>query len=147
MIDDLDIRAMELAAIVAADSGDTGRKVGCVITGADRRIIASACNDIPDGCADLPERRSRPLKYQWTEHAERNAIYSAARHGEFLEGSTAYTTLYPCTDCARALVQSGISRMVSPEPDFNDPIWGDGFRVSKEILAEAGVVVDHVRAV
>lgn len=141
---ELDRMLMALAAIAARESKDTGRQVGCVLADKDGAVIASGHNELPHGCEDTAERRCRPHKYKWTEHAERNAVFLAARQGSALEGCTAYTTCYPCADCARAFIQSGIARMVTPAPDFDDPRWGEDFRIVEGMLAEAGVAVSFV---
>jgi dCMP deaminase len=73
------------------------------------------------------------------EHAERNAIFAAAREGRALAGATLATTFFPCIDCARAIVQSGVVRVLSPEPALDDPIWGASFPRSRVILEEGGV--------
>jgi dCMP deaminase len=91
----------------------------------------------------VEERHNRPEKYLWTEHAERNAIYNAVRRGVPLLGSTIYTTLFPCCECARAIVQSGIAYVVSVEPDWTDDHRKatTRFDVSRQIFEEAGVDV------
>ena len=95
---------------------------------------------------EIEARHDRPAKYKWTEHAERNAIFNNARvGGPSLLGSTAYVPWYPCVDCTRALIQVGVSTMVAYEPDFNDPRWGEDFRISKRMLAESGVVVRFLK--
>jgi len=53
------------------------------------------------GVKDLPDRFERPIKYMFFEHAERNAIFTAARHGIRTEGATLYVQALPCVDCAR----------------------------------------------
>lgn len=75
----------------------------------------------------------------WFEHAERNAIYNAARMGISLNNTTAYVSWFPCTDCARALVQSGIKRIVCKEPDWNFDRFD--FKTSRQIFIEAGVEI------
>ena len=89
-------------------------------------------------------RHERPAKYFWTEHAERNAIYTAARNGIPLAGCRMYLPWFPCVDCARAIVQAGVAELVSLAPDFSDPQWGEGFRVSVDLLEEAGVEVRFI---
>ncbi|MGH7238773.1 MAG: deaminase, partial [Candidatus Saccharimonadales bacterium] len=95
----------------------------------------------------MPDRDERPLKYKWTEHAERNSIYNAARTGTSLVGSTIYISLFPCTDCARAIAQSGIAQLVTTCPpndkNFMDR-WGADFRISSDILTESSVRVSYV---
>ena len=67
-----------------------------------------------------PMRWKSPEKYQWTEHAERNAIYNAARNGVALEGARLYLNWggCPCSDCARAIIQVGIQEVIGPSNKF-----------------------------
>lgn len=137
-----DARFIQLAECVASWSKDRSRRVGCVVVGPHREVRSLGYNGFPRGVDDEVEgRHERPAKYRWTEHAERNAVYNATRSGTSLAGCTAYVTWYPCADCARAFVQSGIAVLVSPRPDFDDERWGADFRVVEEMLGEAGVVV------
>lgn len=137
-----DIRFIELAKYISDWSKDRSTKVGCVIAGPMNEVRSLGYNGFPRGIDDEVEaRHERPDKYLWTEHAERNAIYNAARLGISLDGCSIYLTWYPCTDCARALVQSGIRRLVGLEPDWNDLKWQSHFAVTRELLAEAGVEV------
>lgn len=137
-----DDEAMMAAALtVATESPDLHRRVGCVIA---RRgsILTSACNDVVMGIEASPAMLERPEKYKWIEHAERNAVYRAAREGISLRGATAYVTLWPCENCCRALIQSGVTRLVARRaPDFSDPRWGEEFRVVVELLERARVEV------
>ena len=94
----------------------------------------------------VESRHDRPAKYKWTEHAERNAIYSVARNGGTkLRGCKIYVPWFPCVDCARAIIQSGISAVYAYEPDFNDPRWGADFKIAVEMFEEAGVVTVYVQ--
>jgi dCMP deaminase len=85
---------------------------------------------------------SRPLKYAYTEHAERTAIYKAAAAGIELSGGTMYLTWYPCADCARAIVLSEIKRLVCFEPDWSEERYG--FNDARQILSEGGVLVEFM---
>ena len=87
------------------------------------------------------ERWDRPTKYDFCVHSEINSICNAARSGTSLEGSIAIVTLYPCCDCCRALIQSGIKTLVSLPPNYDDPKWGEQFRVSSVMMQEAGVEI------
>jgi dCMP deaminase len=139
---DWDARFMELARHVGAWSKDPGRKIGAVVVGPAREVRAIAYNGLPRGLDDaIMERRIRPVKYSWSEHAERNAIYNAARIGMPLEGCTIYVNWFPCTDCARAVVQSGIKTLVALRPDFAEEKWGSEFSIAMEMLTEAGVLI------
>lgn len=139
---------MELAGFVAGWSKDRSRQVGCVIVAPDNSLRSIGFNGFPRGLNDdHDERHERPAKYFWTEHAERNAIYAAARNGVALAGCTMYLPWFPCVDCARAIVQAGIVELVSLEPDFADTQWGEGFRISVDLLEEAGLAVRFISAV
>lgn len=136
---------MGLAGYVATRSKDRSTKVGCVIVGPDNEIRSTGFNGFPRGVDDACEaRHARPAKYLWTEHAERNAIYNAARMGTALKGCRIYLPWFPCMDCARAIVQSGIGELICVAPDVTNLKWGEDFRNSAVLLEEAGVGVRHV---
>ena len=136
---------MQLAQHVASRSKDRSTKVGCVIVGSDNEVLSTGYNGFPRGVDDADdERHERPAKYRWTEHAERNAIYNAARNGIRLKGARAYLPWFPCIDCARALAQSGIHELVCEIPDMTHAKWGEDFRTAQEILSETGVTVRFV---
>lgn len=135
-----DRRFLELAATIGSWSKDRSARTGCVIVGADRLIRSSGFNGFVRGVDDnLEERHERPAKYLWTEHAERNAIYNAARLGVSLAGCTCYVNWFPCVDCARALVQTGVIRLVGLEPDQSDQKWGEDFQFALRLFSEVGL--------
>jgi len=139
---DWDGRWLALAREVGSWSKDRSTKVGCIIIGDGKRMLSAGYNGFPRGVDDdIDARHERPLKYLLTEHAERNAIYNAARNGADLWDSVMYSTLYPCADCARAIIQSGIVKVITPEPDWSLPGWADSFAASKIMFREAGVRV------
>ena len=128
--------------VIAQQSPDTNRKVGCVVTNASGHILVSGCNDLVMGAQKTEARCSKPLKYQWIEHAERNAIYAAARNGIPLAGTTMYINWFPCVECCRCVIQSGISKLVSPtRPDTDHHRWGDSFKTALQMLDEVGIKV------
>jgi dCMP deaminase len=108
------------AFFVSGKSKDRSTKCGCVVTTKDHDVLVRGWNDHPRGIKDLDVRRERPEKYVWTEHAERNAIYNAARIGVSLKGGTIYVNRVPCPDCARAIIQSGIDEIVTTMGDDED---------------------------
>lgn len=134
---------MAAARAIAKQSLDT-TKVGCVIVDAQGTIRASGFNDLPRGVRDLPERRARPAKYSWVTHAERKAVYGAARKGVALEGCTMYMPWFPCSGCAQAIIDAGIVELVAIEPDVSDPRWGEDFRISLSMFEDARVKVRYV---
>ena len=107
---DKDVYFMNIAQAVKLASKDQHTKIGAVIVGTEGEIISTGYNSLPRGMNDfVGERYDRPEKYNWMEHAERNAIYNAARVGVSTIGATMYMTCgLSCVDCARAIVQSGI---------------------------------------
>ena len=129
---------MDAAFAAARMSPNKVRKVGAVIVPAHGDAIY-ACNTFPLGVADLDWRHDGDGRFVWMEHAERNAIFAAARAGQSLQGATIASTFFPCIDCARAIVQCGMVRLITFEPPLDDPVWGVAFPRSRIILEEGGV--------
>lgn len=135
-------RYLDMAQLVSGWSKDDSTKVGAVIVGEAGQILATGYNGLPRGVDDnRSERNERPEKYLWYEHAERNAIYNAARSGISLLGSTLYVPWHPCADCARGIIQSGIGSVVLGTGIIPDR-WHDSCRVGGIMFHEAGVSVD-----
>jgi dCMP deaminase len=138
---------MAVAQLIATWSKDRGRKVGAVIVGPDNEIRSTGYNGIPRGVNDDLEERhdvENGEKYLWVSHAERNAIYNAALLGVSTKECTLYVPWYPCLDCAKAIVQTGIAHLVCFEPDFKDKNWGHEFEKSRIILAEGQVSTEYI---
>lgn len=137
---------LRVAFVLSEVSKDPSTKVGCVIIGKNNEVLSTGYNGLPRGADDeVEERLVRPEKLLWFEHAERNAIYNAARVGIPLEGSTAYSTLCPCMDCARGLIQSGIKRVVCPQPDLEKySLWADQFKKAEQLYEECRVNLEYV---
>ena len=140
MIDDTNFQ--ESLARVTSLSKDDRAKVGALIV-RNGNLLIGACNEFPQGVKDSPDRRVRPAKYFYTEHAERNAILLAARYGHRCQGTVMYQTWFPCADCARAIIQAGIVRVVCQKPDFKDERWGASFVAARAMLVEAGTTIDY----
>lgn len=137
-------RFMEVAKLVATWSKDPSTKTGAIVVGPDREIRATGYNGLVRGVDDnKPERMERPTKYDFFEHSERNAIYNACLTGTSLKGCVLYATHPPCTDCTRAIIQSGIRMVVTRElearPDIKDRTWRDKLDFSHQMLTEAGI--------
>ena len=142
---DWDKRWMDTAYQKGTWSKDRSRKCGAVIVTLENDEVCNGWNGFPRGVDDDVEaRHARPIKYLWSEHAERNALYNACRRGKSTFGCKIYQTLYPCAHCARALIQSGICEVVTISPDWEDATYAEEFAVTKEMLAEAGVKVRFV---
>lgn len=130
----------------ASMSKDPNTKIGGVLVW-DRQILSTGYNGIPRGVNDnVPERNSRENeeKYFWYEHGERNVIYNAARYGIKTLGTTMYLNCgTPCADCARAIIQSGISMIYCKEDckTGSRDKWQEHAKRSRQMFAEAGVSV------
>lgn len=136
-----------MAELVSTKSKDPSTKVGVVIVGADNEILSTGFNGFPRGVDEtIPERWERPAKYMFIEHAERNAIHNAARNGIVLKGSTMYTNFIgcPCTECTKAIIQSGIKKIVGNGQAFNGKgdHWEEEMRIAKIMLDEANIEVE-----
>ena len=131
---------MQTALRAAADSPNRVRRVGAVLVASDGAEI-SACNTFPAGVMDIDERHAGDGRFVWMEHAERRAIFEAARRGVATAGAHITSTFFPCIDCARAIVGAGIVCLDTPAPAFDDPVWGASFERSQVILQEGGVEI------
>lgn len=134
--------------VIALKSKDTSNKIGCVIVGNNYEILSTGFNGFPIDVEEKSERFERPLKYLYTEHAERNAIYLAARRGTPLLGSKIYLKWFPCSDCARAIIQSGIKEIFIDGESYNpelksqrDERWQQSFEASWNMLEEANIEI------
>lgn len=128
------------AVNAARMSKDNRTQVGAVIFDEEQKVsVSSGWNDLPRGVEHTPERNSAPLKYKYTSHAEISAITNAARMGRATLGKSIYVTLFPCPQCAAAIINAGIKKVYAPDPDFNHPTYGDDFKISIQMFNEAGV--------
>lgn len=142
---------MAMANLIATWSTDPGRRVGTVIVDKNNVVLGSGYNGVPRRVVEHDLRISRKEnghKYLWIEHAERNAIYGAASAGIRLQGATLYTTLFPCADCSRAIIQSGITRLVTPplELEATDPFYAS-CAVGREMMLEAEIEISELKEV
>lgn len=146
MASNWDERWMDLATLISGWSKDRSRKIGCVIVNDLQSVVSLGWNGFPRNINDdIENRHDRPQKYEWTEHAERNAIYNATLNNTSVRGCTLYCTWHPCTDCARGIIQTGIKRVVCAEPDWEDiDRWSAKFKMVKKMLDEANIHVEYM---
>ena len=130
---------MGVAKLAALRSKDPSTQVGACIVSADNKILSMGYNGLPIGCSDddFPwERDGKPLmtKYPYVTHSELNAILNY--RGGSLEGATIYVTLFPCNECAKAIIQSGIRTLI-----YDCDKYGEmpSFIASKRMFDAAGV--------
>ncbi|MBR2990245.1 MAG: dCMP deaminase family protein [Solobacterium sp.] len=130
---------MGLAHLSALRSKDPNTQVGAAIVDENHRVVSVGYNGFPKGCSDdeFPwEREGRNLlemKYAFVVHAELNAILNSARP---VRGCTLYVSLFPCNECAKAIIQSGITRIVYESDKYADT---EATQASKRMLKAAGV--------
>lgn len=131
---------MGIALLSALRSKDPGTQVGACIVSAEKRILTVGYNGMPSGCSDdeFPwERDGDPLntKYLYVCHAEMNAILNSG-HSD-LRGSTVYTTLFPCAECTKAMIQKGIREVIYLS---NKYAAEDLFVAARRMMDAAGVL-------
>jgi len=134
-----------IAEQVKLKSKDKNTQIGALIVGGDNEILSTGYNSFPRGLDDTKEeRQERPEKYFWFEHAERNAIYNAARVGTPIKDSSIYITSgVPCMDCARGIINSGINKVYCKRvcTTSNKDMWDEHQKRSIDMLHECGVEV------
>ena len=130
---------MGIAMLTAMRSKDPNSQVGACIVSPDNKILSLGYNGMPIGCSDdeMPwEREGDPLdtKYMYVCHAELNAILNSPYSS--LKGTRVYVTLFPCNECAKAIIQSGIKEIIYLSDKYHDtPIN----IASRRLLRVAGV--------
>ena len=128
-------RFMAMAEHVATWSKDPSTQVGCVIVDKQNRVVSVGFNGFPRGIKDLAERyNDKETKYLFVAHAERNALDNAPLS---VEGCTLYSPLLPCNECAKSIIQKGITKVVSYEPTEDRPYLN--WDITKKMFLEAGV--------
>jgi len=130
---------MGVAALAAMRSKDPNSQVGACIVSQDNKILSMGYNGFPWGCSDdeFPwEREGDPLdtKYFYVTHSELNAILNY--RGGSLEGAKLYVTMFPCNECAKAIIQAGIKTIIY---DCNKYDGTPSVTASKRMLDAAGV--------
>jgi dCMP deaminase len=130
---------MGVAMLSGMRSKDPNTQVGACIVSAEHKILSMGYNGFPAGCSDdeFPWcREGEENKYLYAAHSELNAILNY--RGGSLEGSTIYVTLFPCNECAKAIIQSGIREVVYDCDKYDGT---QSVVASKKMLKSAGVTV------
>lgn len=128
---------MGIAMLAAKRSKDPSTQVGACIVSPDNIIISTGYNGMPTGCSDdvFPwAREGEETKYPYVVHAELNAILNA--NGRDLRGSRLYVALFPCNECAKAIIQSGVKEVLYLSDKYSDTMLN---LASKRMLQAAGV--------
>ena len=136
---------LPIAQAIAQLSKDPSTKIGCLALNDDGIVLAVGYNGFPRGVDDSHHRyEDRETKYKLISHGEQNLVAQAAYAGHSLKGSTVVLSgLYPCSNCAKSLVQAGVKRIITPPPGSN-PRWSDDSEWSKILFSEASVEIIYV---
>lgn len=130
---------MGVSLLAAKRSKDPNTQVGACIVSRDNIIISTGYNGFPYGCSDDEyswDREGEETKYPYVVHAELNAILNSK--GRSPEGAKIYVSLFPCNECAKAIIQSGIKEVIYLSDKYEDK---DFTVASKRMLRSAGVVM------
>ena len=134
---------MGVAPLTALRSKDPNTQVGCCIVDKNNKILSVGYNGLPRGCDDdeFPWDREGNLldtKYPFVAHAELNAILNSKTP---LDDARLYVTLFPCNECAKAIIQAGIKEVLYASDKYADT---DGTKASKKMLTSAGITLKQI---
>ena len=137
---------MGVAVLAGKRSKDPATQVGACIVDCENKILSQGYNGLPVGCSDdeFPWDREGELletKYPYVVHAELNAILNA--RGSNLYGAKIYVALFPCNECAKAIIQSGIKEVIYLSDKYSDT---DIVKASKKLLNSAGIKLTKLEA-
>lgn len=128
-------RITETVALKSKDA----TQVGAILVGPDKEIRMTGFNGPPRGVYDSAERRQRPTKYLYASHAEQNLVAFCAREGVRSLDCTVYVTHFPCSACARSLIQAGVAEVCYGPATTSMP--DEEFLAAETMFREAGVNV------
>jgi dCMP deaminase len=136
---------MGVALLAAERSKDPNTQVGACIVDDQNRILSTGYNGFPHGCSDdeFPwniDESAGETKYQFVVHAELNAILNA--RGKSLSASKVYVALFPCNECAKAIIQAGISEVIYLSDKYHDT---PSTVASRRMLNAAGVKLTQIK--
>lgn len=130
---------MGIALLSAQRSKDPNTSVGSCIVSRDNKILSVGYNGMPTGCSDdeYPwdrEGNALDTKYFYVCHAELNAILNYT--GSNMRGAKVYTTLFPCNECTKALIQTGISEVIYYSDKYRNT---DSDKAARRMFDSAGI--------
>ena len=133
---------MGIAVLSAMRSKDPNTKVGACIVDENKKVVSIGYNGMPMGCDEskLSWNKGTGLdsKYLYVCHAEFNAILNTRNGTSALKGCTVYVTLFPCNECTKAIIQTGIKELVYADNKYKDTI---GVQASLKMLELAGIKI------
>ena len=136
---------MGVAMLASERSKDPSTQVGACIVDENNRILSTGYNGFPQGCSDeeFPWNRddsNGETKYKFVVHAELNAILNAG--GKSLVGSRVFVTLFPCHECAKAIIQTGVKEVIYLSDKYDGT---DSENASKRMLDAAGIKYTRIK--
>jgi dCMP deaminase len=138
-------RYLGIARQVSTWSKDPSTQVGAIAVGTKGQILAQGYNGYPRGMDDS-DYDNREEKYKKIVHAEMNCIYNASWNGVSLDGADLFVYGLPvCHECAKAIIQVGIKRVISPWMQNLPKKWDDSFELTNKFFKEAGVKYELVK--
>jgi dCMP deaminase len=131
---------MSMVFLIASKSKDERTHIGAVIVDENNIVRSLGYNGFPRGLDDnIPERQEKPEKYFWMVHSEQNAIYNAKTD---LSKCRMYTNGMPCADCAKAIIQSGITQVITYKKwNMSDDKWEESCKIARRMFEEVGVTL------
>lgn len=140
-----DHRYLELAKFFSTWSKDPSSQIGAVAIGSKGQVLAQGYNGFPRKVDESRHRLDdRETKYKYVVHAEMNCIYNASYNGAKLDGATMYVYGLPvCHECAKAIIQVGITRVVVPIQDLPER-WKESTELTMTMFEEAGVEYEFI---
>lgn len=128
----------DLAKQVSTWSKDPSRKIGAVAVGRHGQILSQGYNGLPRGIRDTDERlNNRDEKYKLVVHAEQNCIYNATLNGISLDGASLYVYGLPvCNECAKGVIQVGITDVYMCYEEDLQPKWSDSYEYTQRMFNE-----------
>ena len=140
MLNKWDLRYLKLAEEVASWSKDPSTQIGAIAVGNKGQVLSQGYNGFPRGILDKEAYYlDRETKYKYVVHAEMNVIYNATYNGVSLDGATMYVTGLPvCSDCAKGIIQVGISRVVMYER-LTPLKWIESWKTTSGMFDEANI--------
>lgn len=130
---------MGVAKLSAERSKDPNTQVGACIVSQDNKILSMGYNGFPNGCSDDDftwDREGDDNKYFYVTHSELNAILNY--RGGSLEGAKIYVTMFPCNECAKAIIQAGIKEVIYAENKYKDSM---SVITSRMMMKSSGIVI------
>ena len=135
-------RYLDVAKLVSTWSKDPSTQVGAVAVGSKGQILAQGYNGYPRGISDN-DLHDRETKYKKIVHAEMNCIYNASWNGASLDGSAMFVYGLPvCHECAKAIIQVGIKKVIVPYYQNIPAKWEESFFLTESLFKEAGVQLE-----